>query len=256
MRLWIPLRWVSYGGCLLFAACLIATLWRPQWVESAAASFIQQQIRGEMASLIEDPTGHSPTAAYVVLRESLLTEGSELAAQMRRKLIDGLVELTARLCKLDCAAKTGLKAWLGNAVTLRVERLNVVAATAREAAQRRYDEMVDRLLGDLRIFSATNLVAFLLLALAFRVAQGRASQVLLPAALLLPATLVAIGLYLFGQNWFYTLIYDDYVGNGYLAYIGITYLFLFDVCFLHGTITELVIQAISAVIKALSHCIP
>ncbi len=254
------LRAAAYLGCLLFAVCVVALLWRPQWVEAAASSFIQQQIRGEMASLIEDPKSHPPQAAYIVLRESLLSQGGELAADYRRKLIDGLVGLTARLCKLDCEAKKGLGAWLSANVKIKAERLSVVAANAGEAAQRRYDEMVDRLLDDLQIFSAVNLAAFLLLALAFRMSRDRKSLVLLPIGLLFPATLVAIGLYAFGQDWFYTLVYDDYVGTGYLAYIGVTYLFLFDICFLHGVITQFVLNAIATAVKAildvLSHCTP
>ena len=67
------------------------------------------------------------------------------------------------------------------------------------------------------------------------------------------ATTVAAAFYLPGQDWFYTILYNDYMGFGYVAYIGVIFGFLTDVVFNAARITTQVINSIlNAIGSALS----
>jgi hypothetical protein len=61
---------------------------------------------------------------------------------------------------------------------------------------------------------------------------------------MLTSTLLTSYLYLFKQNWFYTILYSEYWGFWYLFYIGIIFLFLCDIIFNKARITTEIVNAI------------
>jgi len=61
------------------------------------------------------------------------------------------------------------------------------------------------------------------------------------AGLMLLSTVVSSYFYIFKQNWFYTVIYNDFVGYAYLMYLGLIFFFLCDIIFNKARIiTEIV----------------
>jgi len=68
--------------------------------------------------------------------------------------------------------------------------------------------------------------------------------VVLPAGLLFIATVASIAIYIFGQNWFYTLVFRNYMGWGYLTYVGVIFGFLLDIVFNGASITTSIVEAI------------
>jgi hypothetical protein len=68
-------------------------------------------------------------------------------------------------------------------------------------------------------------------------------QLFVPGILLLTATIISSGIYMFGQDWFYTILYNDYMGFGYLAYLSIIFAFLMDVTFNSARVTTEVLNA-------------
>ena len=109
-------------------------------------------------------------------------------------------------------------------------------------------EYVAKLILDLRIFAGTNAVVFLVsFGISLLKAQAVA-QLFLPGALLLIATLVSGYFYIFNQTWFFTIIYNDYVGYGYIVYVFLVFLFLCDVVFNKARVTtEIINQLLSAI---------
>jgi len=81
----------------------------------------------------------------------------------------------------------------------------------------------DKLIADVRIFAASNLVAFLLAAMmAFLARTPKARAALLAySAVLLAVAIVSIGCYA-GQDWGWTLLRNDFIGWKYSLIIGIT----------------------------------
>lgn len=80
----------------------------------------------------------------------------------------------------------------------------------------------NNLIGDVRIFASSNLIAFLLaasMAILARTPKARAA-LLVYSAVLLVAALVSIGCYA-GQDWGWTLLRNDFIGWKYPLILGI-----------------------------------
>jgi hypothetical protein len=81
-------------------------------------------------------------------------------------------------------------------------------------------------------------------------------QVNMLAGFMLISTVVSSYLYIFKQNWFYTIIYNDFVGFAYLMYLGIIFLFLCDIIFNKARITteivNMILNAIGSSLTAFS----
>ena len=116
-----------------------------------------------------------------------------------------------------------------------------------------YLESVKRLTIDIRIFLGSNTFLFLLLLSVSFFKPQAVRHLFLPSILLLVATAISSFIYIFGQNWFFTIIYNDYMGFGYIAYIAVIFGFLIDISFNKARVTSKIINAIlNAIGSALS----
>lgn len=104
-------------------------------------------------------------------------------------------------------------------------------------------QVAGALLREVRIFTAANALVFLLL-FATTYARRRAGlQLLLPAVVLAGAAVLVAGLYLFGQDWLHTIVFSDYTGLTYFAYLGAAMLFLADVAFNRARVSTTIVNA-------------
>lgn len=72
-----------------------------------------------------------------------------------------------------------------------------------------------------------------------------------PALLLCLAAFAGIYFYVFQQNWFYTIIFDDFWGYGYVSLLATILGSLIDIVYLDGRITRGIVNGIA---DALSKC--
>ncbi len=70
------------------------------------------------------------------------------------------------------------------------------------------------------------------------------THLFLPGILLVLSTAICSYFYIFEQNWLLTLIYSDYLGFTYAAYLAIVFGFICDVVFNNARITTEIINAI------------
>ncbi len=106
----------------------------------------------------------------------------------------------------------------------------------------KYMEVVGKLTQDLRIFTGANLAIFVALLLLSFVKPQAIAHLFLPGILLVISTLVCSYFYLFEQNWFFTIIYNDYVGFGYVAYVTALFVVLSDILFNKAQVTTEIIN--------------
>jgi len=64
----------------------------------------------------------------------------------------------------------------------------------------------------------------------------------LPGVFMLISTIICSYFYIFEQNWFYTLLYNDFTGFGYLAYLLGIFVLLCDIAFNKAKITKEIID--------------
>ena len=107
--------------------------------------------------------------------------------------------------------------------------------------------VMSELIEDLRIFSAINAVIYgcvLLIALCAKPITLRALQ--LPAVLMIAASLAATFIYVCEQNWFYSILYNNYWGTGYAVLVGVIFAFLLDIVMNSAKVTVAISNALSA----------
>jgi hypothetical protein len=64
-------------------------------------------------------------------------------------------------------------------------------------------------------------------------------------------TVVSSGVYLFGQNWFYTIIFNSYMGWSYLVWALILFGFLLDIAINRARVTSIILRIIDKLWNAL-----
>lgn len=105
-----------------------------------------------------------------------------------------------------------------------------------------------------RIFTGTNALAFLLLTVAVFI-RRRAGVHFLPVGLiLLLATGVTSYFYLFNQNWLHTIVFGDYVGFAYAAYLGFVFAALGDILLNRARVTTAVLDVVLAPFTVVTPC--
>ena len=237
----LTLRLLGLAGTLIFAVALALTFVSPIHYERAARNFIQHQIERQ----IVDRMGITPgdvreTRAGRALEMLADRHETEIAA-LRRHVSAGLnaqiAAVVARMQDLSCECRERLRQGLDLAIESRLSTLERAGPQLRRVIEGRYGEIVTDLLHDLRIFAATNLVAFLLLLVLSFVKPDRVRQLFVPGILLGAATVTASIVFIFGRNWFFVLLYGDFVGWGYGLWLILIYGLLIDIALFEARVT-------------------
>ncbi len=246
---------VGFGGALAFALAFLVSVLAPTQLESALKQVVAGELRARADAQIErvQDTRLGRTA------ERLLASQSERIAQLKAELASSLPQhidaILNEMLRSDCDCREGLRISATRGALLEIANLERASEQLKNFLQSQYRALADQLHREFRIFTGAN--ALVLLAVGLTAAlRRRAGPHLLPSALLiLGATLIVAGFYLFGQDWLRTILFSDYVGFGYVAWIGVVSLPLFDVAFNRGRVTTEVFNAgLEAVGSAASVC--
>ena len=235
---------IGLAGFLLFGGAWLASIVAPGWVEQIGREVVRQQVEkrvGEKLQVLDQ-------AALVGLARRLggvqAQRAEQAARQLREQLPAKVAEVTARMRQLDCECRRNIQR--------RLEAGLLADLTDATRLQQRVDGMIraqymrtaGQLIREFRIFTGANALVFALLAAAV-VLRPRASWHLLPAAaVLVLAAGVTAYLYLFNQNWLHTVVFSDYVGWAYFAYLGVAAGLLGDVVLNRGRIVGNVLSSV------------
>jgi len=240
MNAWI-LRSLGTIGTLLFAGTFALTFHRPAWVEHAARDFItaevQKQVDAHVAGIdvARDGTALLRVADALARRSSARMDA--IQAALREKLHERVAAALAEVRQLDCECRERVAALLQAGMLQSLASLEAARARLDDFIQGRYLRVVAELKLDIRIFSATNAIACLLL-LVISFARPRAiDHLVFPGILLAVAVLVSSYCYVFAQNWLFTILYSDYFGFAYLGFLGFVFGLLLDIFLNCGRVT-------------------
>lgn len=240
----LSLRFVGLFGFLIFASAFTATFVSPAYLETAGKEFIRAQVEREVREKIDN----IKTEPLEKLAGLLAKRYEVDISDVKQKLKDGLPEKTAAIIAemqdLSCECRLKLENQIRHSFDLRITSLELAREQLTKLIRGKYMDVVEKLLQDLRIFTGINAAVFLLLLIVSLFRAPAIAQLLLPAILLVIATLVSGYFYLFQQNWFFTIIYNDYVGFGYLTYVSVVFGFLCDVVFNQARVTTEIINGI------------
>lgn len=101
----------------------------------------------------------------------------------------------------------------------------------------RYETTVAALYTELITFLLINVVAFAGVLGATCVPRERRHAVFVPAMLMVASTIASSIIYVFGTNWFYTILFNDFLGVWYALWIGFIFAFLADIVMNRARVT-------------------
>lgn len=243
----LTLRSVGLFGLLIFGVAFALTFLSPIHYEKAARGFLETRIEAQVRERLEIVPEGVREGRIARLAQALAERHEAEIAELRERLVSGLnaqvAAVVERMQDLSCECRQFMTQALDVATSLRISSLERAEPQLRRVIEGRYGEIVSELLRDLRIFTGTNLAAFaLLLGLSFA-KPGQVRQLFVPGVLLAVAAVVASAIYIFGQNWFFTLLYSDYVGMAYAVWLLLIYGFLADIALFQARVTTAIVDA-------------
>lgn len=242
------LRFVGLAGFLLFTFVFAATLLSPIHFEQAGKAFIGTQVESKVRNKLENLRSPSFEKAAGFLAKQYQGEIADLQQRLKEGLPKKVAAVVAQMGDLSCECRKKLASDIRQTYDWRIVSLSQAQSNLVTLIQGKYAEVVEKLLLDLRIFSGTNAVVFMLLLIASLLKERAVAQLFLPGSLLFAATLFSVYFYLFKQNWFFTIIFNNYVGYGYIVYVFIAFLFLCDVVLNRARVTtEIINQTLRAI---------
>jgi hypothetical protein len=225
------------ASAIACAALVLAPAAVERQVNAAAIALMKEELAKRFGPELRDDEVVSRVEQRV---------GRHIAA-LREKLDSPLIVLAgvvlAQLCHYDCSPSKVIAESLRTGIRSEIHRFEGAALRVRSWAMSRYSALITEFVHELRIFTGSNALLFLLALLGLtRAPTHRGVQTV--SVLIVVATLTAAWFYVMHQNWLLTFVLADYVGWSYLIWVGVVFVFLVDVVFLRGTIAQAVVSAL------------
>jgi len=252
----ITLRSIGFFGILLFGVLFAVTYVSPDTVEKSATGFAKHQIENELRErqrLINE-SGFANKALSIA--ERLGVESEQIQEDLENELPEKIASVIASMCGYDCERKKELAQSITSGYLQRIKSIGIAQDTLGNLIKGKYIEIVSNLKLDLRIFLGSNLLMFLILLVVSLAKPKAIAHLFVPGVLLLTATILASAVYIFGQDWFYTILYNHYMGFGYLAYIAVIFGVLLDIALNKARVTTEVINGIANAVGSAFSVIP
>ena len=242
------LRIVGLAGTIAFATFFAFTYSIPGWVEEFATAFIEREVAEQIDSRIDGFEPSAGDSALSQLAAALYQQNQQEIERLKGALKAGahqtMADALAEIRNLDCECRNEYAQTLRRGFEFDIALLQAANDRVVAFIQATYMQVVAELKRDIRVFTGSNAGVFLLLLLVSFLRPEAIAHLFVPAALLVVATLICAYFYVFEQNWLLTIIYGDYLGFAYLAYLGVVFLFLCDIVLNRGRVTTKIANAI------------
>lgn len=254
------LRIAGVLGAVLFGFFFAITFSTPQWVERFAIEYIETRVSDSVDSRIAALRPEHGEGALARLAEGLYEQNEAALENLKLQFKEGVRETwsvaLAEVRNLDCECR---KKWLDalEAGTVQhVQSLEALSQRLTEFIQGSYMKVATELKRDIRIFTGTNAIMFLLLVLLSFLKPQAVRHLFAPGLLLGVSTLLCAYLYVFEQNWLLTIINGSYLGFAYAAYLGVVFLFLCDIALNFGRVTTRLVNGLADVVGGAFSLVP
>ena len=231
---------ISLLGALFSGAGLAVTFIDERKFEDLTRQLVTWQVEREIRDLVTLPPVDEG-GALAALR-SRMTDSIEFSERLLGSdLPERIAETIAELCVCDLdyedraererrfnEAKDNFAAIIRNGLAGGIAYARIKIGTLDDLIAGYYVNTVEGLKRDLRIFFGSNLVLYTVVGFGV-LFSGLGNALVIPALLLFTGTVISSGLYLFGQNWLATILFNDWTGFAYLAWVAFITLFLADV---------------------------
>lgn len=255
----IFLRTIGLLGFLIFGTAFGFTYGIPGGVEELAKNFIKQRIQEETTEKIDSISAASESKLGKLAIKIIKGHEEEieyLKTRLHEKAYEKTAAVIAEMRDLSCECRIKYAQRLKEYMEFKVSKLEAMNEKLMEFMKSKYMEVANKLTQELRIFTGSNLALFtLLLATSFLKPQA-VIQLFMPGLLLAASTLICSYFYLFEQNWFFTIIYNDFIGFGYLGYVVGLFLWFCDIIFNKALLTTKIVNWALQIIGSALQAVP
>lgn len=234
---------VATLGVLLFGGLWLLSMARPHVIEQSARVLLVKEVERRVGERLDGLSDH----AVVGLARRTMAANAQEAAQLRqlqRILPARVAAVVDRMADPDCACRAALTERISDGIGARLRQIASLDARIVGLIRDAYAHTAARLQREFRIFTGANAIVFLLLGIVALSKRGAALQLWVPAVVLVGAATAAASLYLFNQDWVRTIVFDDYVGYGYFAWLGLLLALFADIIANRARVTTRIVNGV------------
>jgi hypothetical protein len=239
---------LSLIGFIIFGAIFSSTFIAKKQIEMAATAFISQQVEVEVRKHLSGIMKISDKASQLkFIKNKYSEEINRLNYYLSSDLPKIVGKVVSDIYKGEIEEETIqnlIREYMGE----RISSLDYAISNIVKLIIGKYHDILNQLINDIRIFSGCNAFLFLMALLIALSKRITSRQAMLSTLLLLIATIASTTIYIFGQNWFYTIVFNKYVGFSYLIYVGLIFLFQCDLIFNKARVTDGIINFIGGLV--------
>lgn len=246
----------SLVGTLVFGIAFVISWLNPIWIERMASTAVRVEVERETGERIDALSG---TPIMGLAQRALGRTDAEIdrtRAAMRREAPARVARVTTAMLDPDCACRSRLTSASDSGARLHLLSLAQLRARLVSLIESAYADVRMKLLREFRIFTGANAAALALLGVVTLVRRKAGLQLMVPAVALAGGVMVTTGLYVFAQDWLHTILFNDYVGLAYAAWLGLVVLLLADILANRARVSTLVVNAVFAVLGAAATALP
>ncbi|MEM7281372.1 MAG: hypothetical protein AAF438_07070 [Pseudomonadota bacterium] len=247
-------------GSAIFIAALSLTYSTPAWIESFASEYIEREATKKLDDSIDAIQPSNSGGALARLAQTVYDSNEEridgLKESLRANVHGRLAAAYAEIRNLDCECRKKTEKFLKEGFETNILLLQAANDKVVDFIQYKYMDVLTELKRDIRIFAATNAIAFLLLLVLAFLKPNAMTHLFVPGILLAISTIVCSYFYIFEQNWLLTIIHSEYLGFAYLGWLGFVFLFFCDIVLNRGRVTTEIINGVLNAIGSAASVVP
>ena len=200
---------------------LVITIFLAKQLEKTALNFIKSEVRKEIHQKLDRVVNPDGKTSLGLLMDSFFKQYQDEVPLLKKDVEMYVNEIsdyiasheqldTTRLEKSIALLHVRSKLW-------EYESVKRAIGAIGDLVQDRYQSTWRGLLTDIQVFSAANIASFALILVLCYLVNEVPHYLLFCSWILVASTLCCIFLYVYGQDWFYTIIYNDFWGTGYIC---------------------------------------
>ena len=238
---------------LIYGFIFILSFTSADTIRVGAKEFIKYQISKEIHTKI-DKLNDNKLVKYVKNKSKEKSAKLQKYREFLKKHLSQKVNaITEKLSKEECECREKRRNFLKSILITQIDNTKKAISKLKEFIHYKYINITSKLIKDIQIASASSFLAMLLISSLLFFKSKLSIQINFLSLLMLLSTLTGSWLYIFKQNWFYTIIYNDYIGFWYMGYLTIIFLLIADILFFKARVTtELLNTFFSAIGSAFS----
>lgn len=252
----LTLRSLGTIGVCLFGLLYLVTFLSSETLETSAKGFVKLQIEKDIKQKQKNLSQSDLASQALSIAEKLGMESEQIQQDINNNLPEKIAQVVAAMCGYDCEKKKAVAQSITAGYLDRLKNIEIAQDTLGNVIKGKYIEIVGKLKTDIRIFLVSNFFMFLLLLVVSFFKPQAVVHLFVPGVLLFVSTVISSSIYIFGQDWFYTILYNDYMGFGYLTYIGLIFGLLMDVVLNKARITAEVVNGVASAIGSAFSVVP